>query len=178
MAAETHINDAGTWRKAKEIHVNDAGTWRKLKEVWINDAGTWRKVFSGGAVIASIANGDLYTEEFSSPATTSMSCVGDGSQTEIAADVIANPGDWYSPITAGIGNSFYVRFTRISGTAWNIGGLTSGTWYLLSSTRTIGHSRNSPGTANSYAQQEISPDQSSVQGQNASPWHHLQAVYI
>lgn len=46
MAAGTHLNDAGTWRKLRNIYVNDLGTWRALKSAYVNDAGTWRQVFS------------------------------------------------------------------------------------------------------------------------------------
>ena len=46
------------------------------------------------------------------------------------------PTNWYGPTTGGIGNSFQVRFTLQSGTAWDAG-LTSGTLYALSAARAL-----------------------------------------
>lgn len=46
------------------------------------------------------------------------------------------PSNWYSPTTGGIGSSYQVRFTLLSGAAWDAG-LVSGTAYALSSARAL-----------------------------------------
>lgn len=45
---------------------------------------------------------------------------------------------WYSPTTASIGTSYWVRCTRQSGNALNVG--TENTWQQLSANRTFGYS--------------------------------------
>lgn len=46
------------------------------------------------------------------------------------------PATWYGSTLAGVGSSYEIRFTLTSGDAWDAG-LTSGTWYALSSARAI-----------------------------------------
>ena len=48
---------------------------------------------------------------------------------------------WFSTVGGTPGNSYWVKFVLDSGTAWNLGGLTSGTVYALSATRQIGWQR-------------------------------------
>jgi hypothetical protein len=57
------------------------------------------------------------------------------------------PANWYSPTTTGIGSSYGIRFTLQSGTPWNMGALTSGVTYALSTLRTVGWEFEFPGTA-------------------------------
>src|SRR5512139_2662497 len=57
MAAETHINDSGTWRKLSGVSVNDGGTWRTIQNVYVNDGGTWREVFTNLVIDISWLNG-------------------------------------------------------------------------------------------------------------------------
>lgn len=49
---------------------------------------------------------------------------------------------WYSPTTTGIGSSYWWRYTVVSGSA-PVGGLTAGTWYQLSSSRSLSFSVSS-----------------------------------
>ena len=51
-----------------DIHIDDSGTWRKAKQVWVDDSGTWRKVYAkvdievGGITDYSITElASLYT---------------------------------------------------------------------------------------------------------------------
>lgn len=48
---------------------------------------------------------------------------------------------WYTPLTTGIGNSHWVRFTLTSGSAWTADP-TPGTLYVLSASRTLTWSAN------------------------------------
>lgn len=54
-------------------------------------------------------------------------------------------GDSWYATTAGIGNTHWMRFTVTTGQVPNLGSLTAGTWYQLSSSRTIGYSTSTSG---------------------------------
>jgi len=118
MATETHYKDAGTWRKLTEWWYKDAGTWRKAKEVWYKDAGTWRKVFSGAIVfdwtVWNFVELGIATINFFSNGTVTGN---QGSDTPVSLT------NWYTPTTAGIGNSRWIEFNN------------DNNWLALSSTR-------------------------------------------
>lgn len=48
----------------------------------------------------------------------------------------AGPNAWYLPFTAGIGSSYWIKFTLVSGSAWD-SGLASGAISALSSSRSL-----------------------------------------
>jgi hypothetical protein len=54
--------------------------------------------------------------------------------------VVTLPSNWYSPTTTDIGSGYQIRFTLLSGSAWDAG-LVSGTLYALSSNRSIAWTR-------------------------------------
>ena len=59
-------------------------------------------------------------------------------------------GDYYySPTTAGIGNSRWMRYTLTTGQTPNIGSLVAGTWYQLSTPRSIGYNSGTAGAFSS-----------------------------
>lgn len=180
MPTETHVKDGGgTWRKAKEVHYKSGGTWYKAKEVWYKSGGTWRKVFSGANVVAAISNAYVYGNGTSGTVTAYFRANTDGTHTVYAFPDAGSGGPalWYDPQTTNIGNSYYVRFTLMSGAAWNYSGsVTSGTWNILSSNRVIGYSQATIGTRNGSAKEEISADQSTVLGVNSSTWHYIEAT--
>lgn len=141
MAAETHINDAATFRKAKEIHVNDAGTWRKLKEVHVNDGGVWRKVFNSLAVLVHntteggsegvyATNGSqdrtvnfVNTGQFaanSGPGTTSYAWLLGGSASD--ADIFVSVNSGTSPVGSVLGTWLNLGTSRGWTLVWPGGG--------------------------------------------------------
>jgi hypothetical protein len=64
MAARTHVNDAGTWRRLRNIYLNDAGTWRTIRKVYVNDSGTWRTVFTRGTEYTITAGSAGFTRGY------------------------------------------------------------------------------------------------------------------
>ena len=120
MATEFHYKDAGVWRKLKEFWYKDSGVWRKCKEVWYKDAGTWRKVFTGEIVFDWVVFNNLElgiaTINFFSNGTVT------GNQGNDSAVSLTN---WYSPTTAGIGNSRWIEFNN------------SNIWQSLSTTQSV-----------------------------------------
>lgn len=55
----------------------------------------------------------------------------------MTADVVSTvPTNWYAPTTGAIGTNYRVRYMLQSGAAWDTG-LTTGTYYTLTSARTI-----------------------------------------
>lgn len=55
-------------------------------------------------------------------------------------------GNWYAPNNATIGDSHYVLFTHLGGTAPN-GGVATGVWHQLNADRTISLSRSTGGSS-------------------------------
>jgi hypothetical protein len=55
--------------------------------------------------------------------------------------VVTLPTNWFTPTVANIGSSYEIRFTLLSGAAWD-SGLVSGTLYPLSSNRSIAWTRS------------------------------------
>jgi hypothetical protein len=60
-----------------------------------------------------------------------------------ASPAVAAP-NWYEPTTTGIGNSYWIRIRRVSGSATGYVGATVNTWLQMSSTREIGHLIDGP----------------------------------
>lgn len=69
-------------------------------------------------------------------------------------------GNWTTPTTAGIGSSYWVRFTETasSGAGVTVTGSTRGSWLQLSSSRTYGLSRTANGFGYRVYTVEISSD--------------------
>lgn len=79
--------------------------------------------------------GSIVVEDYTLPDTVQISFNTNGTITT-ADYYIAGPTTWYDSTVAGIGSSYEIRFTLNSGTAWD-SGLVSGTWYSLSSVRSL-----------------------------------------
>lgn len=79
--------------------------------------------------------GTITVEDYTLPDTVAISFNSDG--TISTTDYyIQGPSTWYGATLAGIGASYEIRFTLNSGTAWSAG-LVSGTWYSLSTARSL-----------------------------------------
>lgn len=179
MAAETHYNDNGTWRKLKEIHYNDNGTWRKLKEVWYNDNGTWRKVFSGEGPVVPLSGGtSIMTANYPDPAYCGFSLETNGdiyrrNNSITYTDMGVN---WYAPNVTNIGSSYYYR--RISGGPNDTSGMVNNTWYQGTSSRSW--YINAPGGAEleNNSNMQISPNQSTIVTEcSGGAYGYFQAAY-
>lgn len=73
---------------------------------------------------------------FTATATVNTNGTITGSGNFEYVNAIVPAKNWYTPTTTGIGSSYQVRFTLVSGPAWNAG-LTSGVAYALTSARAL-----------------------------------------
>lgn len=125
MPAETHFNDASTWRKLKGIFMNDGGTWRSIKQLWINDAGTWRKVFEA---IAAALSDLTFTTANASPAQYRISADGNVRRSGNTSATVQVVSAW---LVAGVNTDFQVMVDNLGDTGALTG--TTGTWLDCSS---------------------------------------------
>jgi hypothetical protein len=84
----------------------------------------------------------------------------DGTITYGSSNGSGTAGNWTTPTTAGIGSSYWVRFTETasSGAGVTVTGSTRGSWLQLSSSRTYGLSRTANGLGYRVYTVEISSD--------------------
>jgi hypothetical protein len=96
-----------------------------------------RSVASSGGPVNGSANvsGDSYGFGI----TGTYTAVTNGTQTAATVGSLEYSScdpNWYSPTTAAIGNSYWVKFTLNSGSAWD-SGLVNNTVYALTSNRAL-----------------------------------------
>lgn len=82
-----------------------------------------------------VSLGTIRIEDYTFPDSAGATFNTDGT-ISINQYLISGPSSWFTPTTAGIGSSYQIRFTLLTGNAWDAG-LTSGTLYALSSARTL-----------------------------------------
>jgi hypothetical protein len=84
----------------------------------------------------------------------------DGTITYGSSNGSGTAGNWTTPTTAGVGSSYWIRFTETasSGAGVTVTGSTRGSWLQLSSTRTYGLSRTANGLGYRVYTVEISSD--------------------
>ena len=88
------------------------------------------------AVQSGLASlGSMVVEDYTLPDTVEIAFNSNGTITT-PDYYIQGPATWYGSTVAGIGASYEIRFVLNSGTAWTAG-LVSGTWYALSSARSL-----------------------------------------
>lgn len=127
---------SGTW-KALTPSVKVSGAWKDLSEGWVKVSGVWKQFYapdSGGGV--SIPNPSC-AGVAESYAFAQFSFKRNGTVTnEFTGNLETGVGDWVSPKTSVIGDSYWIRVTPTSG-SMNLGNAT-GVWLQLSTTRQWG----------------------------------------
>jgi hypothetical protein len=143
MSYSLSVKDSGTWRTATEVHARSGGSWRKCQQVFVRDGGSWRLVFGVQAGNTSYTVDDVETGTTASASIT-FDTTGDVSFTGNGSDP---SGVWFSPSTAGIGSSYWIKFTNASGfSLWdNTGTIANNTVYALSTARTLTWTQSSLG---------------------------------
>lgn len=94
---------------------------------------------TGGNALAPL--NILHANAYTLPDTSSVTFGSNGTISYLNEQV-SGAFTWYGSTVAGIGASYEIRFTYVSGTAWDTG-LVSGTWYSLSSNRAVALSSSS-----------------------------------
>ncbi|MFZ5544409.1 MAG: hypothetical protein ACOZJZ_12685 [Pseudomonadota bacterium] len=134
---ELHYRDATAARKAKELHYHDGTAVRNIKEAWYHDGTAVRKVFSGAAVVNPLVLPDVvYGALSSSGVSVWVNFYSDGTvQGFVHNNVVVWTRNWFAPTEAGIGAGYWLRATKISGSASVPTGDTLDTWLQLSGVR-------------------------------------------
>lgn len=93
-------------------------------------------------VSSAVSLGVISVEDYTLPDAVEIAFKSNGVIDYLGNTKISGPNNWYSPTTTGIGSSYDIKFTLVSGTAWDAG-LVSGTAYNLGSDRQIALSSTS-----------------------------------
>lgn len=117
---------------------------------------------SGGVFNTNLAAGIRTGQfRFNSDGTSTIAGVG-------ASGSIAN---WYSQTLAGVGSSYWIRYTLISSLTTTTSGMTSGTWYKLDTTPLLTINNSGVGTeATGSGTIDISGDGSTVLTTGTVTW--------
>lgn len=89
-----------------------------------------------------VSLGTIGVEDYTLPDTVEIAFKSNGVIDYLGNTKISGPNNWYSPTTTSIGASYDIRFTLLTGDAWNAG-LVSGTAYNLGTDRQLALSSSS-----------------------------------
>ena len=111
-----YVKDGAAWRLAQSVYVNDGAAWRKAKAVYVNDGAAWRLVYQGLINLSGAA--DSYSP--AKPTTAKINYLSNGTIADAGISTggthsYTGPANWYVPTTTGIGSSYYIRFTLLTG---------------------------------------------------------------
>jgi hypothetical protein len=90
-------------------------------------------VAAGGGPVSL---GAISVEDYTLPDAVEIAFKSNGVIDYLGNTVMSGPSNWYSPTTTGIGSGYDIKFTLLSGDAWDAG-LVSGTAYNLSTDRQL-----------------------------------------
>jgi hypothetical protein len=129
-----HVHDGTATRTVTAVHVHDGTATRTVQEVWVHDGIAARKVYqvSSPPSFTPGFSGDTIYSKTSIYPTDSTARMQFNSDASISSNG-SNSGAWGSPITANIGNNYYIRADYVSGTSPS--GASLGTWLALSTAR-------------------------------------------
>lgn len=155
--ASPNIRVGGTWRTVSQMHIRVGGTWQLVKSGWIRVGGVWQRFLS--AVTNPFAAYDVWADSapgFAATATFTLNTDGTVTASFVDGDGGSTIGSasWFTPTTAGIGSSYWVRYTVTSGTATTNG---ASSFTQLNAARSITKSA-SAGTASCTFTIEIATD--------------------
>lgn len=133
---ECHYHDGSAVRKVKELHYHDGSAIRKVKEAWYHDGTAVRKVYTGADIVNPLVVPTTFHSALSSASQSVwINFYADGTlQGFRQGNGLLWTSNWFTPTQAGIGASYWVRATLVSGTAPTGSGLN--TWLALSGVRT------------------------------------------
>lgn len=128
------VKSGGIWKTPTALSVKSGGLWKTVTAGYVKSGGLWKQFWTlaatgtlfpapGGRAI-EVEGGKIILSGGLSLATNGAITGGGYSG-----------GDWFAPLTAGIGNSYYVRFSKV-GTG-NFSGSALGVWLALSSIRAL-----------------------------------------
>jgi len=112
---------------------NQAPATGMYNAIWGLELNSWFQKLTSASIVNPISSGASVFREVITPgvAQAIISVETNG----LVNYTVGSDGNWYGPLTAGIGNSYYVQFTQSSGTA--VTGVALNTWHQLTSNRAI-----------------------------------------
>jgi hypothetical protein len=116
---ECHYHDGSAVRKVKELHYHDGTAIRKVKEAWYHDGTAVRKVYTGAEIVNPLVVPNVTYGALSTAAQSVwVNFYTDGTlQGFRQGNVQVWTRNWFTPTQAGIGGSYWIRATLVSGTA-------------------------------------------------------------
>jgi hypothetical protein len=105
--------------------------WRMVIQLFVGS--------NNGAIVPTLAGGTTLSEG-TSPQTATVSVLRNGTITSNGDDTTFSTQYWHTSGSATIGDSYWVRFTRVTGgpPTYYIGDAVS-TWHQITTTRYFGH---------------------------------------
>lgn len=133
---ECHYHDGSAVRKVKELHYHDGTAIRKVKEAWYHDGTAVRKVYTGAEIVNPLVVPNVTHGALSSASQSVwINFYADGTlQGFRQGNNLSWTRNWFTPTQSGIGGSYWVRATLVSGDTPTGSGLN--TWLPLSGVRT------------------------------------------
>jgi hypothetical protein len=156
-----HVRVSGTWKGLNKLYVKVGGTWKEARKGYIKVAGAWKLFHRFGEVV--INGGVSSHDELGVECHSGITFGPNGQCYDLGPNLgdrtIITSGEWWSgePDT-GIGANYDVRYTSLSGTAWDFQEASINTWVNCSTEakyRTVVTIMN-PGTKSTTATFEIS----------------------
>src|SRR6478736_6133712 len=136
MTTELYVKDDLAWRNVQQLFVKDGLAWRTINKMYAHDGTAWRLIYEVNSLVLNMA----YASEGLGVYPYDAFCVAqvklntNGTAVVDAAEFAAT--NWYDPTTTSIGSTYWFKYTVDSGDTPS-GGLTPGTWYPLTSQRTL-----------------------------------------
>lgn len=129
------VKAAGVWKVPTTVSVKNAGVWKTVTNGFVKSGGTWREFFTTAVarVLFPAPSARAIQAETNSFGIISVS-IALQTNGQITGTNYEG-GDWTTPITVGIGSSYYVRFTCTAG--GNKTGAPLNTWLLLNVVRQV-----------------------------------------
>lgn len=139
-----HVGVGGAWKNLVTAHIGVSGAWKALQTIHIGVGGAWKALWTAiNAQSASASDGALDPAN----AAASVTFKSDGTVT-----YVGDSGTAFTLIEGGSAAAFEVRIV-VTGDAPT--GMTSGTWYALTSDRTASFSQTVVGTKSCSGTYEV-----------------------
>lgn len=133
------VGKSGAFKRVVGNWVARDGSWKRVTKRWIGVGGVWRVKYKSGsvAVMPAVLSSFAYSP---TQAYSTIFFHPDGRVVGVvlnqAEPFTSQLGNWFDPVTAGAGNAFEIKFTRIAGNV-DPTGATLNTWMPLTTMRQL-----------------------------------------
>lgn len=113
-----HIRTDAAYQQARLAWVRDISAWRQIIKAWVRDAVAWQLTYVLATPVTPSGAGGTYQSQAEGPAVTTLTLRTDGSL-QVTALAGGVSGQWLTPVTAGAGPAYWVRFTGPTGVGYS-----------------------------------------------------------